>query len=76
LLEEDEAATMVSEHAADATGDSPGVTAAAATSVASLSQSQRQSADATEEVDEEPKLHFRWRACWGAMEKNSIPSAS
>ena len=37
--EDVEAATMVSEHAASVTGDSPGV--AAATSVASSSQSQR-----------------------------------
>ncbi|KAH7349218.1 hypothetical protein BKA66DRAFT_476703 [Pyrenochaeta sp. MPI-SDFR-AT-0127] len=29
-----------------------------------------------EEFSEEPKLHIRWRACWGDMEKNTIPSAS
>jgi hypothetical protein len=72
--EDVEAAIMVSEHAAGAAGDSPGV--AFAVSVASSSQSQRQLAAVTKEVNEEPKLHFRWRACWSAMEKNSIPSAS
>ena len=27
-------------------------------------------------LDEEPHLHIRWRAYWGAMEKNAIPSAA
>jgi hypothetical protein len=72
--EDVEAAIIVSEHAASAARDLPSV--APAVLVASLSQSQRQSAAATEEVNEELKLHFRWRACWGAIEKNLIPSAS
>jgi hypothetical protein len=70
--EDVEAAIMVSEHAAGAAGDSPGV--APAVSVASSSQSQRQSAAATEEVNEEPKLHFRWRACWGAVSPGHLTS--
>jgi hypothetical protein len=27
-------------------------------------------------VDEEPHIHVRWRACWGSMDKNPIPSAA
>jgi hypothetical protein len=55
--EDVEAAIMVSEHAASAARDLPSV--APAVLVASSSQSQRQSAAATEEVNKEPKLHFR-----------------
>lgn len=28
-----------------------------------------------ETIDEEPHLHWRYRACWGTMEKNAIASA-
>ncbi|KAF3034423.1 hypothetical protein E8E12_006489 [Didymella heteroderae] len=32
----------------------------------------------TEELDElvEPQLHFRWRACWGNMERGAIATAA
>ena len=57
-----------------AAGDSS--VAAAALSTAPSTQPARQLEDLEEEeVDETPHLHFRWRACWGAMEKNAIASA-
>ncbi|CAG5190059.1 uncharacterized protein ALTATR162_LOCUS12119 [Alternaria atra] len=68
--EEDEG---VSERAAGGAGDSPGVAVAA--SAAQSSQRQRLESQ-NEEVDEEPHLHFRYRAFWGSVEKNAIASAS
>ncbi|CAG5179630.1 uncharacterized protein ALTATR162_LOCUS9382 [Alternaria atra] len=63
----------VSERAAGGAGDSPGVAVAA--SAAQSSQRQRLESQ-NEEVDEEPHLHFRYRAFWGSVEKNAIASAS
>jgi hypothetical protein len=70
-----EAVERVSEQpaaAATASG-SPGVVAAA--TAARLSQQQPLESQ-IEAVGEEPHLHFRWRACWGAMEKNAIAAAA
>lgn len=68
-----EAAVAVSERSAVPRIDSPGIAAAAA---ASAALSNQQLADDTEEVDEEPHLHFRWRACWGTMEQGAIAAAA
>ena len=51
---------------------SPGVAAAA--TAARSSQQQRLESRA-EITDEEPYLHWRYRACWGTIEKNVIASA-
>ncbi|KAJ8113858.1 hypothetical protein OPT61_g4114 [Boeremia exigua] len=43
---------------------------------ASAAQSTQQQQRASLEINNEAHLHFRWRACWGSMEKNAIASAS
>jgi hypothetical protein len=53
-------------------GGLPGVAAAA--TAARFSQQQRLESRA-EIIDEEPHLHWRYRACWGTIEKNAIASA-
>ncbi|KAF2624881.1 hypothetical protein BU25DRAFT_450317 [Macroventuria anomochaeta] len=63
----------VSRQPAAATGDSPGVAAAA--TAAHLSQQQHPESQ-SEVIDKEPHLHFQWRACLGTMEKNAIASAA
>ena len=51
--------------------DSPGVAAAAAAAASPARSTQR---GVTEELEAlvEPRLHFRWRACWGTMERGAI----
>ena len=71
----------VSWQPAAATGDSLGVVAAAAAAAAAAtaaqsSEQQQRPESQNEAIDEEPHLHFRWRACWGTMEKNVIASAA
>jgi hypothetical protein len=68
-----DAVRAVEEPAAARTVGSPGVAAAA--TVAQSTQQQRPESR-VEEIDAEPHLHFRYRAWWGAIEKNGIASAS
>ena len=53
-------------------GGSPGVAAAA---TAAQSSQQQRSVSRAQIIDEEPHLHWRYRACWGTMEKSAIASA-
>ena len=53
-------------------GGSPSVAAAA---TAAQSNQRQQTESRAQIIDEEPHLHWRYRACWGTMEKSAIASA-